>query len=145
MVKTALTQRLLRIKLKVDRPKDRQYRLADNGRPTRRAGREHWLSAFQHDRRAHAGERAFPWSNGVGLAAHESEVVRKPRLNGKIIHFVVQDYAGSGENHLRAEGGIDGRGAGHPVSIGIRRRYMRGVFAKEIRLRFVRSSRSFDH
>ena len=95
MVKAWLGQGHAGVQFEVDHVNNCQRHLADDRRPTGRADREYGLAVLHYDRGAHAGERAFAGRNRVRLRAHQTKVVRRPRLCGEVVHLVVQNDSGA--------------------------------------------------
>src|SRR5205085_2102947 len=69
--------------------------------------------------------------DGVGVGADEAEVVGHAGLGGEVVHLVIEDHAGAGDDDLRPEGGVDGGGERDDVPVGVGGGDVRGVFPPE--------------
>ncbi len=124
-------------KVEVEDAEEGEDDLGDDGRAAGGAEGEDRLAFTQDEGGAHAGERAFAGGDGVGFLAEETEVVGHPWLEGEVVHLVVEDDAGAGDDDFGAERSVDGGGAGDPVALGVGGREMGCVGAEQV----VRGSR----
>ena len=73
-----------------------QNDLRDRRRDARAAGspdRHEQLAVLEQDRRRHRREGAFARCDGVGLALHKPEHVRRTGFGREVVHFVVEEKA----------------------------------------------------
>ena len=69
--------------------------------------------------RAHAGEHAFAWGYGVGLAADQAVDVGRAGAGGEVVHLVVEQDPGPWRDEAGAEGGVDAQGGRDPVAFAV--------------------------
>ncbi|MEI2686728.1 MAG: hypothetical protein V9G14_11160 [Cypionkella sp.] len=55
--------------------------------------------------RAHRTQGPLSGRDGIGLALHQPEKIGGARLDGEIVHLVVEEEAGIARDHLGAEAG----------------------------------------
>src|SRR6266850_1749868 len=95
---------------------DGEESLADDGGAASRADGEDRSAVFEHDGGTRAGEGALARARRICFGSDKTEVVGDSGLDGKVIHLIVHDDAGAGDNDFRTEGGVDSRGAGDPIA-----------------------------
>jgi len=105
--------------------------LADDSRTARGTEREDRAASAQDDGGTHTGKGTFAGSDRVGFCADQAEEVRRAWLSRKVIHLIVHDDTGAGNDDFGTESGVDGGGAGDPVPTIVRGGEMRGMFAEE--------------
>jgi len=96
--------------------------LEDGGDDFRAAGAaddEVWFTIFENDGRGHAAQGTLAGLDGIGLAAHQAEGVWHAGLGAEIVHFVVEQDPGPGENHLGPEVEIDGLCQGDDIAFSV--------------------------
>jgi len=103
MMKTGLGQSGIEGQAEVDRADNHEQRLTDDGWTARRAHGENGFSILQHNRGAHAGERALAGLDGIGFRADQSEEIAHARLGRKIIHLVIEHNPGARHDHFGAK------------------------------------------
>ena len=101
----------------------------DDGRPARRAGNEHRLIVFQHERWRHRTEHALTGGNGIGCVPEQPVLVGLGGAGGKIVHFVVHQNTSAGNDPLIAKAAVQGRGQGNHHAVAIDHRVMGRLFA----------------
>src|ERR1700722_16494920 len=81
---------------------------SNDARTARCASNQNRLVVLENDSRGHGTERAFARRNGIGVALHESVIVRRTGFRSEIIHLVVQKKSRGARDYLGAERVVDG-------------------------------------
>src|SRR5581483_2665370 len=93
----------LKVAVKVEDADDVEEGLVDDGWAAGGAEGEDGVATLEDEGRSHAGEGTLAGSDGVGFGGDEAEVVGDAGLGGEVVHFVVQNDAGSGNDDFGAE------------------------------------------
>ena len=145
MVNSGLRERLVQRHVQVEPPDKCLDDLGDDGWSTGSAKSNHRLAISEDDSWTHARERTLPWRNRIRLGTDQAKKVGHARLNGKIVHLVIQQDACARDDDLRAERRVQCGRAGHPVALRVSRRKMRRVLAEKILHGGGRSARLSNH
>ena len=121
--------RLLHVHAVVDDVEDRLDRDRDDARAAWAADHHEQLAVLRDDGRAHRGQRPLARRDGILLALHQAEHVRRARLGGEVVHLVVEEEAGVAGDHLGAEQRVDRVGHRHRVAVLVDDRIMRRLGA----------------
>ena len=88
----------------------------DNAGTARAAGNQHVPAVFTHDGGRHGTEHALAGLDLVGFAADQAIGVGGTGPGAEIVHFVVQQKAGTRHGDARAVAEVDGVGVGYRIA-----------------------------
>src|SRR5580704_4374263 len=100
---------------------------SNDARTARCASNQNRLVVLENDSRGHGTERAFARRNGIGVALHESVIVRRTGFRSEIIHLVVQKKSRGARDYLGAERVVDGVSDRYRITYPIDYRIMRSA------------------
>src|ERR1019366_5874412 len=72
---------------------------SDDARTARRAKHQKRLAIADDDGGRHGGERPLAWLDGVGFTLDETEQIRRVRLRGEVVHFIVEKETQAGDGY----------------------------------------------
>ena len=132
MVKPRASDSILQRHFQVEHADDGKQHLGDDLRSSRGTNGENRPTVLvEDDRRAHARKGPFAWLDFVGLGAYQSKRIGHAGLTREVVHFVIQNNAGTRHNHLRAKTSIHRGGDCYPISIAVRGSDVSGMPTKD--------------